>query len=347
VNNDGIRELLIRALSDPVDPALLNDPDSWALIRGNASRFGVAQPIAFAARLYLRGAERTWCDRQLVQSWGRFHRDLRDLEYVAALLHGEAIQAIPLKGPLLALRCYDPPFLRKPSVDLDIAVRSRDLERACAALVQAGYSSGVELDEATAFHHEIAFHHPSRTSVELHFRLSHGARGIPVEEFFDRAIASTLPSGLPSLRLSPSDELLHLALHVSSDRFRSLFHLYELHRIWRTSSSDVREAAVRTGLAHGFAGALALIDVAFRLRWGEPFTPPGVSLPKTWLHWRVNERLYRSFENWFQPDFKLGRRLRGRWLDLQTTDRASDALRIIPVLARVARVRLRLSAGGR
>ena len=55
----------------------------------------------------------------------------------------------------------------------------------------------------------------------------------------------------------------------------------------------------------------------------------------------VNAQLYESLKNWFQPGRKLSIRLRGRWLDLQTTDRATDILRLLPILARVARTRLR------
>jgi hypothetical protein len=349
LKDDGLRELLLRALAEPSDTAIFSDPESWRLIQANAPRFGVAQPVAFAARSCVKAEERAWCDQQLTSSWTRFSRALRDLEYVTELLDSEGILSIPLKGPLLALRHYQPPFVRRPSVDLDIAVRDRDLERACAALVRAGYTSPVRPGEAKHLHHEIPFRHESKTPVELHFRLSHGVLGIDTDAVCDRAVACHLPSGRPSWALSPADELLHLALHVSSDRFNTLFHIYELHRIWRSSPPGIREEAIRTGVGYRFAGALALIDIGFRLYWNEPFVPSGIPLPKTWLHSCINERLYRSFENWFQDDRdrKLGSRLRGRWLDLQVTDRPSDALRMLPVLARVARSRLRAGQWGR
>jgi hypothetical protein len=236
---------------------------------------------------------------------------------------------------------YNPPFLRQPSVDLDLAVRDKDLERACAALERAEYTLSAPIEDARACAHEVGLIHESKPRLELHFRLSHAAYGIPIEEFFDRAAEAALPSGRRVLVLDPVDELLHLTLHFASERFRSLFHLYELRRQWSAATPSAREAVIKRAVEHGFAGTIALTDIGFRLYWNERFVPAGVTLPKTWLHWRVNEQLYKSLENWNRGGVNLTTTLRGRWLDLQTTDRVAGALRLLPILVRVARTRLR------
>jgi hypothetical protein len=109
------------------------------------------------------------------------------------VLSDAAIQTLSLKGPLLARRHYDPPFLRQPSGDLDIAVRKKDLERACEALCRAGYRQNVSTSEALACSHHIVMTHSTRPPIELHFRVSHGPLGMPVDEFFDRSIAASFP----------------------------------------------------------------------------------------------------------------------------------------------------------
>ncbi len=341
MEQETIRGLLIRALSDSRNPAICSDPADWARIREYAPGFGMAQLIAFASIPFAEAEDRAWCDEQLIRSWNQFSRSLSDLEYVLEVFETHGISVIPLKGPALAIQRYDPPFMRRPSADLDLAVQKRDLERACAALTGEGFSAEISMAEAQACYHHIVFHHRSRSSVELHFRLSHGTRGIGVEELFDRAVPWSLPSGRPALRLGPGDEVLHLALHVSSDRLTNLFHVYELHRIWNETTADIQEAALRTGIDRGFAGALALADIGFRLYWGETLIPAGMTLPRTWLHWRIDQRLYRAFEDWSHRKPTVLTSLRGRWLDMQITDGVSDALRLLPVLARVARMRLR------
>ena len=223
MNDSAVRGLLIRLLREPPDLAPLSDPESWALIRERAAALGVAPLIAFITRPHLGPDDRKWCEQTLIRSWNRFTSTLRDLEDAASILDEAGITWIPLKGPFLAWRAYQPPFLRQPSGDLDLAVRDKDLEQACAALAKTGYVLHAAIREAREQSHHATLLHESRTRLELHFRLSHAAYGIAIEEFFDRALESALPSGRRVLTLDPADELLHLALHLASDRFRSLF----------------------------------------------------------------------------------------------------------------------------
>jgi len=91
------------------------------------------------------------------------------------------------------------------------------------------------------------------------------------------------------------------------------------------------------------AGAFALLDAAFQSCWGERFLLADVLMPRTWLQWRINEKLYRACSHWSESarGHSLRSRIQGRWLDLQTTDRPSDALRRVEMLTRFAWFQLR------
>jgi Uncharacterised nucleotidyltransferase len=335
-------DLLIPLLRDPPDVSGAQDESSWKLIKEYCAAYGVAPLVASVARSCVPGEERAWCDKVLVNSWRRHEQMLRHVEKLSALFASANIPHISLKGPLLARRYYDIPFLRKPSMDVDLAVVERDLEHAVDVLVGIGYKPVNSIRYAIARDHHVELCHPSLPKVELHFRLSHMALGIPVDEFFERAISFPLPNGTEVKVLSPADQILHLVLHLTQSRFGTLFHLYEVRRVCQVESLDSRAEAVRRAAHHHFSGAIRMMDVAFRVRWNEPFLPPGAKLPNTWLHWRLTPALYRAFERWSVPGrgLSLATRLYGRWLDFQLTDGPSDAFRVAAYFATSARLQL-------
>lgn len=294
----------------------------------------MAPLVAYAIRTHLPEPERAWCDRVLAQSCSSYHRSLRDLEFVAATLGRRGIRPLALKGPLLASRYYDPPFLRMPSGDLDFGVRECELEAACSALEEEGYSLASPIEAARACSHHVVMLHTARVSLELHFRLTHGPRGLPLDRFFDQSAPSRLRNGAEVLTLGGAHEILHLALHAACGRFRPFFHLYELRRICKVSRPEVLSQAAAIAAETHFAGAFALIDAAFQSCWGEALLPAGVSMPQTWLGWRINEKLYQRCSRWSEREgaHTLRSRLMGRWLDLQTTDTAVDAVRQVAML---------------
>ncbi len=336
-------QALIRLLDEAPDPGVVTDPESWALIREYSGVYGVRGLTAYAARPFLPPGERVWCDRVLTNHLRRYEQSLLHLEAIAQLLGNAGVPLLFLKGPLLARRHYSPPFLRKPSVDLDLGVCRRDMDKACRVLAGIGYQQCRTLEEAAAYSYDVALLHETMPRVELHFRLSHGSLGIPVEEFFGRAVSADLPHGGQALVLPEADEILHLVLHYAHHRFPMLFNLIEIRRIWRKAAPEIRTQVVRRAQEHHFLAVLAMTDIAFRSTWGEPFLPPGTNLPKTWLHNTLNERLYRECVSWSQPGFQLtlGTRLKGRWLDFQLTDDLSDALKFLGMIARVSWYRLR------
>lgn len=322
--------LLASLLSDAPDFSLLEDKSVWAAIQQHAPRYGVAPLIAHAIRPYASKEQRAWCDRVLIESWQRHSRMLAHLEFVLDVLSGSDIPFISLKGPLLAGRYYAPPFLRKPAMDLDIAVKRSDAHLACQALQRAEFTPLVPIGEALQRSHHLEFVHPSRPKLEVHLRLSHMSLGISVEEFFGRTATAELPGGRPVPVLAPSDQLAHLIVHLAQSRFGTLFHRYEIHRICRGESTAVIADACQTLMRHGFCGVLRMADLARRTEWGEALIPETVSVPRTWLHSRIDERLFREFDRWSEPGRRVtaASRLRGRWLDLQVMDSLTDAFRL-------------------
>lgn len=335
--------LVTRLLSDPRDLAVLADAESWALVRKYARQFGVAPLMAYIARAHVPRAGKEWCDATLTRSWTLHERSLYHLKYVLGVLGEAGIETLCLKGPLLARRYYNPPFLRRPSVDLDIAVRQRDLRQACEVLVRCGYVRTGSLEADLACSHHVELRHPARNAVELHFRASHGALGIRVDEFFGRSLPYPLPGGGTTQVPGSADEILQLVLHLAKDRFKPIFHLYEIRRLWQAASPAVREEVVERAASHHFLGVIALTDIAFRVRWGEPFLPPDQPAAKTWMPGRIDKQLYAAFEDWDKPEgeLRLGERIHGRWLQLQTTDRPIDAWRFFGLMARIAWFQIR------
>jgi Uncharacterised nucleotidyltransferase len=335
-------DLLVLLLAETPDLSAVQDESLWATIKEHAGRYGVGPLVAWAARPHVTPVERAWCDRTLLQSWARHDRMLGHLEYALGLFACEGIPTIALKGPLLARRYYDPPFLRKPSVDLDIAVIEKDLGPACKALVKAGYKQDIPIGEALARSHHVGLSHASRARVELHFRLSHQSVGIPVNQFFERSISCRLPNGQEAQILGPADQLLHLILHLAHSRFGTLFHLCEIRRVYKAEPPAVRAEAIKRAVDHHFCGVLRMTDIAFRVRLGESFLPSDAAVPETWLNWRLNEKLYEAFESWAVPGrgLTLAARLQGRWLEFQLTDAPSDAIRTIRLLTHTARFQI-------
>ena len=331
-------DLLTALLGDSPDLRLLQDPVQGASIRESAGRHGVAPLVAWTARPHVGGSDREWCDRILMRSSVRYQRGLIELEQILGVLDKAGVECLTLKGPVLASRYYSPPFLRKPSLDIDLAVRREELRVAIHALEAEGYRGEFGLSEVLArSHHFGMIHGGGRPGVELHFRLSHGGYGIPVEEFFERAEVFQLASGREVRVLSPADELLHLVLHRAHGRFATLFHFYEIRKLWRGASAAVRAQAIQRAADHHFIGAFLLTDAGFRARWKEPLLPER-TMAKTWLGGSIDQQLYAAFERLSEPgrELPLGVRLARRWLDLKLTDTPPDALRFLSRMLGVA-----------
>ena len=299
--------------------------------------------VAFLARRHATAEQRVWCDEVLTSSWRLHDRALGEVAELVTLLDRAGVPCLALKGPVLARRHYSPPFLRKPSGDLDLAVRTADLHAAGRALREAGYTLRSSVTEALRTEHHLVFGHERRYRVELHFRLNHGVLGVPVEEFFPAARPYQIPNGPSVLTLDPPDELFGLILHMVNDRFARLFHSYEVLRLWDAASATTRRSVVERITRHRFVGVFRLCDISMQVVWGRRLVDPEAPLPPTWLQSRLTEGLYREMAGaaGLGQEQPLAKRLRGRFLDLQVTDTPADAARRLASLFWVTAGQLR------
>ena len=328
---------ILAALLADTPPKLPDDPAGRERLLELAEAEGLGPLVARRIRPFVADRERGRCDEILRKSWTRHDRMLSAVAQVAEAMEAGGVRALALKGPVLAARYYQPPFLRRPSGDLDIGVADADLERGCDVLTSLGYRLWRNLAKTRATSHHAILIQPEGSRlplIDLHFRLTHGRLGIPIADLLDAAVPYQLPGGPETLVLDPADELLHLGLHSVYGRFNPFFHVFEFRRLWNASESVVRERAVRKAVDRHLAGGLRMVDVALRRIWGEQLVPDG-ALPRTWLDSRINERLLGDFERWTAetrrdggPGSTLRSRVGGRLLDFQLTDRPVDGVRL-------------------
>ncbi len=331
-------ELLVPLLRDSPDFSGVRTPAQWAAIQEVAVTRRMAAVVAYAIREHASPEQRRWCDQTLAHAWRRHDECIRQLDYVLGLLSEGGIEVLCLKGPILGRLHFPLPFLRRASVDIDLAVRDSDLERAALVLTQNGYCQESTILEARTTSHHLVMSIDNRPRVELHTRLSHATRGVPVDELFHRAEHHPLPTGRVARIPGPADELLGLLLHLANDRFSSFFHLFEFRRIWRRADDKLRHTVVQEAIKHHFSAVLWLTEIAMRSVWNEPFLPTDAIVPRTWLQNRLNLTLLNELAGTVAGGDKrtLALRLRGRWLDLQTTDTVADAIKMLALIIRVA-----------
>ena len=151
---------------------------------------------------------------------GRGNRALFDeLGRVFDALRNSGVEAIPFKGPVLAIRAYGDLRLRQFG-DLDFLVRDEDLGNAITALDSIGYKRTGDLtaSQFDLIHRlqgqEIIYGESNGIAVEPHTRLisSKMALDIDYDGLWRRARRTSI-NGRTFLTLTPEDDLLLLAIH--------------------------------------------------------------------------------------------------------------------------------------
>lgn len=139
---------------------------------------------------------------------------------LARRMEGAGIEAVPLKGPLLAERIYPDPGLRAPSSDLDFLVRPERLDDAVELLRGFGY----RIWDDTRWRRQLPHYHyglipPDATmpKVELHWRI-HWYEELFGPAVIDRSVV--LGDGLRAP--GPADDLAILLIIYARDGFVGL-----------------------------------------------------------------------------------------------------------------------------
>lgn len=156
----------------------------------------------------------------LIEETRRKNRALFDeLVRLVEALANDGIEAMPFKGPILAIEAYGD-LGRREFRDLDFLVRDADLPATIAILDRLGYERTGSLTAAQfdLIHRlqgqEIIFGQASGTAVEPHTRLTSLKMALDIDHaaLWLRARRSEL-DGHPLLIMAPEDTLLLLAIH--------------------------------------------------------------------------------------------------------------------------------------
>jgi protein O-GlcNAc transferase len=211
---------------------LLADGVDWTLFAQKALAHGFA---SFAAHTLARLApddipgDILDAFHAIADETGRANRALFDeLARLLDTLAKNGVEAIPFKGPLLAIQVFGDLGLREFR-DLDFLVRDEDLAKTIVTLNNLGYPRAGEMTAAQfdLIHRlqgqEIILGESSRTAVEPHTRLTPLKMALDIDyaALWGRA-QRTRVNGHTFLIPAREDSLLILAIHGGKERWRRL-----------------------------------------------------------------------------------------------------------------------------
>ncbi|MEC0178123.1 nucleotidyltransferase family protein [Paenibacillus favisporus] len=165
-----------------------------------------------------------------------------EMEKINSALMEHQVEAIFLKGPVLAQQLYGDLSLRT-SKDLDVLVSPKHLEKAEGILSELGY---VTEDEKTLGSwkrkkHHISYVHPLYfTQVELHWRMSAELPGTSFRTLWDRRTTVSF-SGRPIHYLSDGDLFMYLVSHGARHGWFRLRWLCDIDRMIQKKSFNVQK----------------------------------------------------------------------------------------------------------
>lgn len=179
----------------------------------------------------------------------------------------EPIEVLAIKGPVLSVRAYGAPGTR-PYGDLDLLLRSGDIECATRLMVEAGYEPQVPLSaiKNRRIPGEYLFRKTAAgILVELHTELSlrYFPKTVPIDEYFRRQTTVEI-DGRAVPAMAAEDEFVHICVHGTK-------HLWE-RLMW---IADVAAILGRPGklnwtfVAHSAAqvGATRMVHLGMLLAW--------------------------------------------------------------------------------
>lgn len=152
----------------------------------------------------------------------------RELLRILTLLEDRGIEAIPFKGPVLALAAYGNIALRM-FADLDVLIHEKDLAQACETLRADGYVAefALTLEQERNYRKTecaVQLRHAGRGTVaELHWLLTERylSINIPIGAIWERCSPATIWHRKLKT-LAPEDLLLYLCVHGSKHQWDRL-----------------------------------------------------------------------------------------------------------------------------
>lgn len=209
-----------------------------------------------------------------------------ELVRILRLLAHDGIDAVPYKGPALAVYAYDQLSLRR-FVDLDILVRKTNVIRAKEILIAAGFAcptlwTNAQEDLLLRTQYNLVMTRDSgRLVVELHWEVASSlfASSLHAEAFWGR-LETTRLLDAEVKTLSAEDLLLSLCVHGSKHMWERLAWICDVAEILKRRTElnwkVLRDLAASTGnqkmlslglsLAHSLLDAPLPEDVSAKLR---------------------------------------------------------------------------------
>ncbi len=165
-----------------------------------------------------------------------------ELVRILQAFEAAGIEAVPYKGPALAVYAYGKVALRR-FVDLDILVRKADTLRAKALLMERGFVSSApwtssQQDLLLRTQHNLAMtREDGQIVIELHWEIASRlfAPSLQAEEFWGRLETMDL-QGASVKTLSAEDLLLSLCVHGSKHHWERLAWICDLAELVRARS---------------------------------------------------------------------------------------------------------------
>lgn len=152
------------------------------------------------------------------------------------LLKNQNIQAIPFKGPILAVSAYGNLALRQ-FTDIDILIKKKDILQARELLIKEGYKNKENLTEAqeiaqleSRYVKAYTYSSPNNgVEVEIHWKLRADYTFFPInyQQLWQEKTSICLENHHIS-SLSPEDEFLYLCVHGCGDRWKNLAQICDL-----------------------------------------------------------------------------------------------------------------------
>jgi len=259
---------------------LLKGGLDWSLLRQVALNQGV-MPLLYA-RLKALGddllppTEMAQLRDFYLANGKRNLRLAQRLLHVLGILSGQGIEAIPFKGPALAVQAYGNFSLRQ-SADLDILIHRTDYRRVHELLVSLGYSpqhSLTEKEEQWLLQAGEEMHFSNLDYVvDVHWAFAQRDLAFALEpEQYWRRLASCPLNGREVRVLSPEDTILTQCIEGMTDQWRwlkritDITYLIDRHRLldWPALLAQAEEVGVRRILFIGLYLAEELGGVHFQ-----------------------------------------------------------------------------------
>ena len=252
-------------------------PADWARLLALAEDHGVTGHLA--ARLRELDASfipaetlQALRDRQRAQTFVSL-RMTAELFHLLDRFASEAIGALVVKGPVLAVQAYGDPAMRSYG-DLDLLVRQRDIRRATELMIAAGYQAAVSLAsiDSGKIPGQYLFSKPdAKLLVELHndFTLRYFPRRLPLEEFFERQIRVRLDAhDAPALCVE--DELVLICIHGAKHFWERLIWIADVAALVNRQTAidwpHVAESAKEVGAERMLHTGLSLAKKLLKLQ---------------------------------------------------------------------------------